>query len=521
MLANSIRAGRDAFADNPIIYQIFTDRFDAPMQEYDLEQVGSFLGGRLTGITRKLREGWFNHLGVNALLISAPFEQIRGWVPGGDGTFRHYGYHGYYALDYTVIDGRFGDEHDLRELVTVAHSLGIRVLLDVVLNHPGYHDLQSMHELGLNVLRCGWEGASPGDYWRHFDFDHEDFGRWWGPSWVRAALPGYPPGGEDDLTMLLAGLPDFRTEGREPVRLPQFLRDKANSRATDLPATTVRGYVIHWLAAWVRAMGIDGFRCDSAKHVELDAWFELKRAAQAAKEACSPSDASAVAAAEPFWMMGEVYGQGIDWSPYFDFGFDSLLNFNFQFEVENDTDLDSVYRQYAAKLSGNPGYNVVSYISSHDTHLFDRKRLIKGGTALLLAPGGVLMLYGDETARPPGPPTPGDAAQETRSPMNWTNIESHVLEHWRKLGSFRARHISISRGVHTKLRHSPYAFSRKHPDGDSVIVVPQAHGAIELSVAEVFQDGVPLHDAYSGWQGSVAGGKVVVPAAGCVLLERL
>ena len=521
MQANASMIGKNAFADNPIIYHIFTDRFDAPIREYGPEQVGTFLGGRFCGITAKLREGWFCRLGVNALLISAPFEQIRGWVPGGEGSFRHYGYHGYYALDYTVIDSRFGNETDLRELVTVAHDLGIRVLLDVVLNHPGYHDLQSMHELGLDVLRSGWEDAAPNDYWRHFDFDHADFAQWWGPSWVRAALPGYPPGGEDDLTMLLAGLPDFRTESRAPVRLPRFLQEKADSRASELPGTSVRGYVIHWLTTWVREMGIDGFRCDSAKHVELDAWFELKCAANASKEAWCRSGANPETGDESFWMMGEVYGQGIDWSPYFEFGFDSLLNFNFQYEIENGSDLDGVYRQYAASLSGSPGYNVVSYISSHDTHLFQRERLIEGGTALLLAPGGVLMLYGDETARLPGPPTPGDPAQETRSPMNWDDVEQDVLEHWRKLGSFRARHVSIARGAHCKLQDAPYAFSRKHASGDSVVVAPYACDEIELPVAHVFEDGAWLHDAYSGWRGRVASGKVVVPAAGCVLLERL
>lgn len=60
-------------------------------------------------------------LGVDALWISAPYEQIHGWVGGGDrGDFRHYGYHGYYALDFTQLDANMGSENDLRALVSEA-----------------------------------------------------------------------------------------------------------------------------------------------------------------------------------------------------------------------------------------------------------------------------------------------------------------------------------------------------------------------------------------------------------------
>ena len=140
--------------------------------------------------------------------------------------------------------------------------------------------------------------------------------------------------------MLLSGLPDFRTESEAFVRLPAFLRNKPGSKACDLPATTVRGYLVGWLSAWVREFGIDGFRCDSAMHVELDAWYALKEAATTALADWKRAHPGASVDAAPFWMTGEVFGHGIERSDYFDFGFDNLINFQFQAHLEQAPDLD-------------------------------------------------------------------------------------------------------------------------------------------------------------------------------------
>jgi alpha-amylase len=167
-------------------------------------------------------------------------------------------------------------------------------------------------------------------------------------------------------------------------------------------------------------------------------------------------------------------------------------------------------------------HNVLSYLSSHDTRLFDRARLIDGGTTLLLAPGGVQIYYGDETARPNGPFTPGDRQQATRSFMNWAAMDAEALDHWRKLGSFRARHVSLARGAHARLADSPYTFSRVSAE-DRVVVALGASGAASIGVGAVFADGTRLRDAYGGAVATVTAGRVrVTPhARGVVLLERI
>jgi alpha-amylase len=537
-----------SFADNPIVYFVVTDRFldgnpvnnnsygrtREPKPEDD---IGTFHGGDLAGLTRKIEEGWFRHLGVNGLWITAPYEQIRGWVVGGNREFKHYAYHGYYALDFTLLDKNMGTDDELRALVKAAHAQGIRMIFDVVMNHPGYGDIRSLAEFigpkterKHGMLWSGYENATLRDYHSYIDYNDPAWLRWWGPDWIRSGLRGYQEGGRDDLTMQLAYLPDFKTEQTKSVGLPPFLKNKADTRAKELPDATVRDYLVGWLTQWVREFGIDGFRADTVKHVEPESWAALKKAGVVALAEWKAKNPQQKIDDAPFWMTGEYWGMGIERVKLYDAGFDNLINFDFQDNAErvlakggglDVAALDRLYADYAKALARPATHNVLSYLSSHDTKLFNRARLIDGGSVLLLAPGGVQIYYGDETARPNGPFTSGDRQQATRSFMNWDKIDADLLEHWRKLGQFRARHVALARGAHAKLADAPYTFSRVSSEDRAVVALGVA-APTAISVAGVFADGERLRDAYSGAVATVAAGKVqLVPhARGVVLLER-
>lgn len=520
-----------SFADNPIVYFVIPDRFvngnpgndrsyGRQREARPEDDVGTFHGGDLKGLTNKLKEGWFKQLGVNALWITAPYEQIHGWVVGGNKAFKHYAYHGYYALDYTVLDQNMGTSDELRELVDTAHAQGIRVLFDIVMNHPGYLDLQTAVDLKVPVL---WPNAlakaTLANYHRNIDYNNFAFGDWWGKPWVRAGLPGYLDGGKDDLTMQLAYLPDFRTESAEPVTLPKFLKNKADTRAVDLPGTPVRGYLIKWLTDWVRDYGIDGFRADTVKHVEPEAWAQLKGAAVAALADWKARNPGRKIDDAPFWMTGEYWGHGPQRGKLHDAGFDSMINFDFQ---ERDfASPDRLFADYAALQAGKPA-QMLNYISSHDTKLYPRDKLIEAGNALLLAPGGVQIYYGDETARPPGPVPDSDPQQATRSDMNWASVDAQVLRHWQRLGSFRARHVALARGEHQRLSDQPYVFARSdRASGDRVVVALATAAGARVPVGSTFSEGEALRDAYTGQTLTVQGGAVQLgAAAAAVLLER-
>ncbi|AZZ44860.1 alpha-amylase [Pseudomonadaceae bacterium SI-3] len=492
---------------NATVYFALTDRFANGDPNNDrsygrepdgAQEIGTFHGGDLKGLTSKL--DYLAKLGVDALWISAPYEQIHGWVGGGDkGDFRHYAYHGYYALDYTQLDANMGTEADLRELIREAHARGIRVLFDVVLNHAGYSTLADMQQFGFGGLRDGmaqylperWTAWQPEPY-EHLhayhnlvDYDHPAWSRWWGKDWVRAGIADYPVPPSvlvDPLKGSLAFLPDFRTESETPVRLPEFLRHKQPTRAVERDGYRVRDYLNEWLTTWVREFGVDGFRADTVMHVEPTAWAQLRQQADQARRDWSEANPDDPLAGEPFWMVGEVFGHGPEISDYQSNGFDALINFAFQQEVAGAASdclvrADKSYGHYASLLADNPGHNFMSYASSHDTSLFsaqhDLERQRGLASALLLSPGAVQIYYGDESARAFGP-TGSDPYQGTRSDMNWSEHTkpeiAALIDHWQRIGQFRARHPAIGAGRHQQLSDQPYAFSRVQGI-DKVVVV--------------------------------------------------
>jgi len=492
--------------DNATVYFLMTDRFangdtgnDSSFgrQRDGQDEIGTFHGGDIKGIIAKL--DYIQSLGVNALWMTPLVEQVHGFVGGGEaGAFPFYAYHGYWALDYTRLDPNFGTDEDLRTLVNEAHRRGIRLIWDTVINHSGYATLQDLADFQIPVLRPSsqavdnrWQPAS-GETWHNYhdliDYSSPNWAtHWWSQDWVRTGLPGYQPPGADELTMALAGLPDFITESAQPVGLPPLLAAKVNSR-TGATLQTVAEHLIAWQTDWVREFGIDALRIDTAKHVELERWQELKNAAQSALQDWRRKHLEPGRLDSPLWMVGEVFDHPMAKDYYYDFGFDSLINFEFQAKAHDlamcMTGIDATFQRYADEINSDTGFNALTYISSHDTTLFyakyqdlDLQRRI--AAPFLMLPGGVQLYYGDETARPLGP-YGDDFHQGTRSDMNWLTLDSErqsLLKHWRKIGQFRNRHTAIGAGRHRQISQVPYVFSREFAE-DRVLVVFAGNEAI-------------------------------------------
>jgi alpha-amylase len=158
------RAETDAIAPfswhNATVYFVLTDRFvngnPANDNSYGrhkdgMQEIGTFHGGDLQGLTSRL--DYLQQLGVNALWISSPLEQIHGWVGGGTkGDFPHYAYHGYYAQDWTKLDANMGTEQTCVAWSMRRTKRGMRILFDVVMNHTGYATLADMQTFKFGSL---------------------------------------------------------------------------------------------------------------------------------------------------------------------------------------------------------------------------------------------------------------------------------------------------------------------------------------------------------------------------------
>lgn len=518
-----------AFWNSGTVYFLLTDRFangdsanDTTLgRAKDGALLRNFEGGDLRGLLARIEEGYFDALGVTAIWMTPFVEQVHAAVD--EGTGKTYGYHGYWARDWTMVDPALGTEADLRAVVDAAHRRGIRVLMDAVINHPG---------------------------------PVTDRDPAWPASWVRTAPQcTYRSYAATTDCTLVPTLPDVRTGSDEPVDLPPALVEKwqregrleqeraeldAFFRRTGYPRAP-RYYLIKWLTDWVREAGFDGYRVDTAKHYFEGVNVELKHEAEVAYADWRRANPDKVRDSLPFYMMGEVYGYGVgpqrayDFGDrqvdYYAFGFDGLINFGFKADAAGD--LDSLFTRYAATLTGGAhrGVAVLNYVSSHDDGgPFDRERRrpFDAGTRLLLAPGGAQIYYGDETARPLAiAGAEGDA--NLRGTMNWTDLERDsiraVLDHWRRLGQFRRAHPAIGAGEHRRIQASPYVFSRTREAAgraDRVVVgLDQGNGAKTIPVAGVFTDGTVLVDGYSGARGIVRGGTVTLTTAvGTVLLAE-
>lgn len=511
------------------IYFLLTDRFNNGDKTNDINfdrtdstaVLRGFMGGDITGITQKITDGYFSDLGINAIWFTPVVENIHGSVDEGTGVT--YGYHGYWAKDWTSLDANFGTRDDLETLVKTAHKYGIRVLMDAVVNHTGPTSEQDPL---------------------------------WPEEWVRTNPVCEFTNYENTTSCaLVEGLPDILTESDEAVKLPDHLlaKWKAEGRLsqeldeldlffdrTGYPRAP-RFYIIKWLTDYVNDFGIDGYRVDTVKHADEHSWSELYKEASYAFSTWKKKNPDEVLDDNAFFMTGEVYGYNIsngrnyDFGDkkvdYYDHGFKSLINF----ELKSDTEkgYDKVFKKYSDILHNElKDKSVLNYMTSHDDgQPFDKDRTMPYLTAnyLLLTPGASQVYYGDETSRNltiEG--TQGDAT--LRSFMNWEELDSipekqKILSHWQKLGKFRDDHPAIGAGRHKRLAKKPYVFSRTYVDADYkdkvVVGLDLPKGKKSLWVKGFFGNGTKLYDTYSGTEVMVQNGKVILENDNTIALLEL
>lgn len=514
------------------IYFLLTDRFNNADTSNDFnfnrtDETGvlrGFEGGDIKGVTQKIKEGYFTDLGINAIWMTPVVEQIHGSTDEGTGV--SYGYHGYWAKDWTTIDPNFGTAEDLKELVEVAHENGIRILLDAVINHTGPATAQDPA---------------------------------WPDEWVRTEPQCKYDNYENTIMCtLVENLPDIRTDSNEEVDLPPQLEAKWKAEGryeqemAELDAffertghpRAPRFYIMKWLTDYITDFGIDGYRVDTVKHTEEFVWQEFKVECDYAFEQFKNNNPDKVLDDNGFYLVGEVYNYVISGGQYFDYGdkkvnyfeppaFQSLINFEFKWNAKQMSK-KAVFHKYDSILQHQlKDFGTLNYITSHDDgQPFDKSRAksMEGGTMLLLAPGASQVYYGDETDRSliiEG--TIGDAT--LRSFMNWEQITAvdsvkSTLKHYQKLGQFRAKHPSVGVGKHQLISEEPLVFSRRFSKDDFkdqvVIALDVKNTEVEISVASVFEDNQEVVDAYSGKTYTVTDGKVnVKPENGIILLEKM
>ena len=581
--------------DNVNCYFVLTDRFKNGDTKNDhsyyrqnadnndtlksgYNNVATFHGGDIVGLTQEL--DYLNGLGVNAIWITAPYEQAHGWCTGGGKGFPHYAFHGYYTQDWTYMDQNMGTIEEFRTFVNEAHKRGIRIVMDVVMNHTGYNTVEDMITYDFGNFNTtpehGWISSSSNWEENHSITNYDEQGKWgnWWGCWVRAfndkswySSAGYAPAGSGDITGSLTGLPDVVTERASYVSIPTFLKTKwtnetdsktvpsetgntTGNKYGDYKLTSITNadwngksgdwradnkgapadYQVMWLSGWVREFGIDGFRCDTAKHIDMYRWGQLKQACQSALEAwrndSSKEDtAGAKSWDESFWMSGECFGwNSISGSGdyYTTGGFDSMIGFgiggsnhweNSGYNYYTPSISENTWSSYLSinnnsdsDANGNRN-NVLTYISSHDTRLSRWSNQDELGTMFVLLPGGVQIYYGDETSREKAYIDCGDGDMATRGDFNWSAAAGETSKHWGKVGTFRKFNPAVGAGTGSATKRT-----YSGPAGESKVAIGISGSSVD--VKDLFNDGTTVYNWYDGSSATVSGGKVTSFAGG-------
>lgn len=207
--------------DEAVVYFMMTDRFfdgnesnnKASGADTYGDNPGLYHGGDFAGVTAKL--DYLQDLGVNTIWLTPIVKNVKGvavTAEGKEDVPYNAAYHGYWASDFTKLNPTLGTTEEFETMISEAHKRGMRIMVDIVVNHAGYGTESTF----ADMLRD--KSISEGDI----------------KSW------------QD-------GLPDFATENAD-----------------------VRAKLVEWQTSWMKDYGVDYFRVDTVKHVDSTTWAALK-----------------------------------------------------------------------------------------------------------------------------------------------------------------------------------------------------------------------------------------------------
>lgn len=313
---------RDRLPEDEVIYFLLPDRFengdtkndtggikgDRLKTGYDPTHKGFFHGGDIKGLISRL--DYIKGLGATAIWLAPIFKNkpVQG-KPGDESA----GYHGYWVTDFTTVDPHFGTEADFKALVEAAHARGMKVYMDIIANHTA------------DVIQYADCPASGCVYRNRADYPYQRRA-----ADGRAINPGFA-GDSVQTPENFAKLTDPNyaytvtvPKAEAKVKVPAWLNDPLyyhnrgettywNESATmgdfvgldDLMTEHPRvvSGMIDIYGSWIDRFGIDGFRVDTARHVNPEFWQAFVPAMLARAKAKGIPN---------FHIFGEIGGIGLE-----------------------------------------------------------------------------------------------------------------------------------------------------------------------------------------------------------------
>lgn len=413
--------GGDFDWDEAVIYFAVTDRFFDGNESnngkgYDKSENGSssYHGGDFAGLTQKL--DYLKDLGVNTIWITPIVaNDMEDGLNTDVAGIKSWGYHGYWASDFEKLDSHLGTEEEFATLLNKAHERGIKIMVDVVLNHSGYEAATKEY------FNTNFKDAD-GNPIRMLRNDDE-------------VVPG------SDQKKSLSDLPDFLTENAE-----------------------VRELLVAWQSNWISKYDIDYYRVDTVKHVDDTTWSAFKNALTK----INPE----------FKMIGEWAGAGYatETGALRTGRMDSLLDFDFNgvatdFVTGKISNTENFLNGRNVSIDNTA--TLGQFLSSHDEdgfvyHLYDKKEnegkelpkekaeaLGKVAASLqITAKGQPVIYYGEEIGLTGANNYP---YQTNRYDFDWSKAtdDNKTLTHYKKLLAIRNQYSEVfAKGSRTTIAAS-------------------------------------------------------------------
>lgn len=473
--------------DEAVIYFTVTDRFfDGDAGNNDAYGVGdyntgkkggsSYHGGDFAGLNQKL--DYLKDLGVNTIWITPIVENITKDQHDNETDTATYGYHGYWASDFTKLNKHLGTEEQFKALLEAAHSKGMKIMVDVVLNHAGYETEGYFN----NILR---------------DADGKPI------SMIRDDSNTI---GGDDKYDSLSDLPDFVTE---------------NKAVTD--------QLVAWQTGWMSNYSIDYYRVDTVKHVETTTWAAFKNSLTKVNPDFKMIGEYSGAGYSN--NAGEL-GTGT---------MDALLDFDFNDFAQNFVtgNISSVENSLQKRNSAiNNTATMGSFLSSHDEDTLQYKlvseskiseeeayNLMKvAATLQITAKGQPVIYYGEEIGQGGANNWP---LQTNRRDFDWTELEkqkadsSSIYNHYKTMIAIRNAYTDVfARGNRSTVAASDAegyeVISRSYGTDTLYVGMNVKETAKEVVIPVIAKAGTILTNLYDGKNYTVSADQkvsVTIPAA--------
>jgi len=402
---------------------------------FDPTDSGFYHGGDLKGVTSKL--DYIKGLGTTAIWLTPSFKNN---PVQGSGDNVSAGYHGYWITDFTQIDPHLGSNADMKNLIAKAHAKGMKVFFDIITNHTA--DIIDYANPGDPAYGYINKETAPYKKANGQVFDDRDY----------AGTNDFPA---LDADTSFPYKPTFRSEADKTVKVPAWLNDptlyhnRGDSTFAGESSTygdfvglddlfTENHAVVEGMEKVYKTwadFGIDGFRIDTVKHVNMEFWQQF-----------IPSVLDhAKVKNDDFFMFGEVYDSSPTYTSQFtttgklqatlDFGFQNAALGFAQGKATSGlrdmyagddwyTDRDSNAYQLPTFLGNHDMGRLAMMLRSSGVSAGDTLTRLKLANSLMyLTRGQPVVYYGDEQGFAG---SGGDKA--ARQDMFATQVESYKTQ---------------------------------------------------------------------------------------------